>query len=63
MKKIFYILILLFPIVVFASNEYEIENYRVYIEAEKNHTYKYQEELEVSFFGNEKSIIRNLNED
>jgi len=63
MKKIFYILILLFPIVVFANNEYEIENYRVYIEAEKNHTYNYQEELEVSFLGNEKSIIRNLNEE
>ena len=62
MKKITYLLILLFPIIVFASNDYDIKNYQVDITVNKNHTYKYQEEVEVQFYGNEKYIVRNIND-
>ncbi|MBQ4031168.1 MAG: DUF2207 domain-containing protein [Bacilli bacterium] len=62
MKKITYLLILLFPLIVLASNDYDIEKYQIDVTVNKNHTYNYQEEIEVKFFGNEKYIVRNMND-
>ena len=63
MKKIIFIIVLLFPFIVLASNDYDITRYSVNIEAESNHEYSYREELDVQFFGNDKNIIRNMNDD
>ena len=63
MKKIAYIIVLLFPLIVLASNDYDIEKYKIDIETNKKHDYKYQEEIGVTFFGNERYIIRDYNEE
>ncbi len=62
MKKIVYLMILLFPLLVFASNDYDIENFEINIETNKDHSYNYTEEVGVVFYGNERYIIRNLDE-
>lgn len=64
MKKIiiFSLLFLLFPIVVFASSDYDITKYKINVDVEKNGISKYEETLTLNFFGNDKSIIRNVDE-
>jgi len=59
---IFSLLFLLFPIVVFASSDYDITKYKINVDVEKNGISKYEETLTLNFFGNDKSIIRNVDE-
>ena len=65
MKKILYILVLLFifPLISLASNDFDVSDYNVNIEVKKNHVYNYEEKLKVKFFGNQKYIIRNIIDD
>jgi len=64
MKRIiiFSILFLLFPVIVLANNDYDIVKYNVDVNVEKNNVNKYEESLKLSFYGNEKTIIRNVEE-
>ncbi len=64
MKKtiLLYILFFIFPIVVFANNDYDIIKYNVDVNVGKNNINKYEESLKLSFYGNEKYIIRNVDD-
>ena len=62
MKKILYtlILLLIFPLISLASNEYDLSDYTINIEVNKNHTYNYEEKIKVKFFTDHRYIVRNV---